>query len=142
MLGLFNDTTGSIGDADWKLGTRASVIGDMLRQHAATATFGRRFAILKCAEEDKGQVLLLPASSRRRRKRSKRKKMDRLNINILFEDSLSRRHFYRVLPKTVSAFRQIVHDRSIPATVLDFEMVQSTASTTMLNLQRLFTAKK
>ena len=66
----------------------------------------------------------------------------RFNINIVVQDSLSRQHFYRALLKTVSTFREIIYDQSIPSTLLEFDKVQSYAASTYLNLQRLFTARK
>ena len=61
-----------------------------------------------------------------------------ININIVVEDAVSRAHFYRSLPKTVNALRDVVHDSSVPATVLDFEKYQSYDSSTHSNIRRLF----
>ena len=61
-----------------------------------------------------------------------------LNINIVVQDSISRHQFYRTLPKTVKNLREIVHDPSIDATVLDFEKYQSYDSSTHSNIKKLF----
>lgn len=64
-----------------------------------------------------------------------------LNINIVVQDSISRHQFYRTLPKTVNSLREIVHDPSIDATVLDFEKYQSYDSSTHSNIKKLFAGK-
>lgn len=62
----------------------------------------------------------------------------RIHINIVVEDAVSRAQFYRSMPKTVDALRDIVHDSSVPATVLDFQKYQSYDSSTHSNIRRLF----
>ncbi len=66
----------------------------------------------------------------------------KINFNIIVEDSLSRRHFYRTLSKTASTMRNIIYNKSIPATVLEFDKVQSYDTTTRANLRRLFSGTK
>lgn len=63
------------------------------------------------------------------------------NLNILVLDSVSRPHFYRSLPKTVNSLREIVQFESYNATVLDFEMMQSTAAYTFHNIRALLSGK-
>lgn len=63
------------------------------------------------------------------------------NFNILVLDSVSRAHFYRSLPETVKTMRKIVHDRSNQATVLDFELLQSTAPYTFYNMRSFMSGK-
>lgn len=64
------------------------------------------------------------------------------NLNILVLDSVSRPHFYRTLPKTVNTLREIVHFEFYNASVLDFEMMQSTAAYTFHNIRALMSGKK
>ena len=53
-------------------------------------------------------------------------------------DSISRPHFYRILPRSVGSLRKIVLDPDIKATVLDFELVQSIGQQTFENLRPFF----
>ena len=64
-----------------------------------------------------------------------------ININIVMLDSVSRAHFYRTLPKTVSTLRNIVYNKSINATVLDFELLQSSAPFTFHNIRAFMSGK-
>lgn len=60
------------------------------------------------------------------------------NINILVLDSVSRNHFFRSLPKTVSAMQRIDKD----ARILDFELFQSLAPFTFVNVQSFMSGKQ
>ena len=96
---------------------------------------GFEFLYLKCGKNL--QALVLPPALRQTT--TKRPAKDKLfNINIVLLDSISRPHFYRVLPKSVLALRQIANDDSIPATALDFELYQSVGQNTFDNLRPLF----
>ncbi|XP_078343835.1 uncharacterized protein LOC144629491 [Oculina patagonica] len=53
-------------------------------------------------------------------------------------DSISRPHFYRILPRAVEALRKIVQDPNIKGTALDFELVQSIGQQTFENLRPFF----
>ena len=61
-----------------------------------------------------------------------------ININVIMLDSISRPHFYRIMPRAVEALRKIVQDPSIKATALDFELVQSIGQQTFENLRPFF----
>ncbi|XP_028416001.1 uncharacterized protein LOC114539557 isoform X2 [Dendronephthya gigantea] len=95
---------------------------------------GFNFVFLQCGSLK--QVLVLPRklwlSSRRKQVNKK------ININIVVIDSVSRPHFYRSMPRTIEAFRQVVYDDSIPATVLDFELLQSISQHTTDNCKPLY----
>lgn len=53
---------------------------------------------------------------------------DLINFNFINLKSVSRSHFYRSLPKTIQTMRRIVRNtHNNNATVLDYEMLQSTA---------------
>ena len=95
--------------------------------------FGFDFIFLKCGRIF--QVLVFPPVIKAKRLLDKRQK---ININIVLLDSISRPHFYRVLPKSVAALRQIVYKDSIPATALDFELFQSIGQSTFDNMRPLF----
>lgn len=60
------------------------------------------------------------------------------NFNILVLDSVSRGHFYRSLPQSITTLRDIVHNPKIKATALDFELLQSIAPHTFQNMKGFF----
>ncbi|KAK3718436.1 hypothetical protein QZH41_014430 [Actinostola sp. cb2023] len=47
-----------------------------------------------------------------------------------------------MLRKSVSAFRDVIYDKSIAATVLDFELFQSVAPSTFENIRKLFSGQQ
>lgn len=61
-----------------------------------------------------------------------------IDINVIMLDSISRPHFYRIMPRAVEALRKIVQDPNIKATALDFELVQSIGQQTFENLRPFF----
>ena len=79
------------------------------------------------------QLLLLPL---KRYSSPKGRKSTYLNINVILLDSVSHSHFYRSLPKTIQALRQI--DRMKSSEVFNFNLMQSLKGRTYENLQMLF----
>ena len=67
---------------------------------------------------------------------------ERINVNIVVLDSVSRPHFYRVLPMSTRALRTIANDKDIPATALDFELFQSVGQNTFDNMRPMFSGVK
>ncbi len=61
-----------------------------------------------------------------------------INVNAIMLDSISRPHFYRILPRAVDALRKIFWDRNIKATAMDFELFQSVGQQTFDNLRPFF----
>ena len=108
----------------------------MLKKLREIAEQGYDFLFMRCGTNPwLERVLVFPPKL----KRAKDKLSDdKLNINILLLDSISRFHFYRVLPKTVKVMRNIVYDVDIPSTVFDFEMFQSIGQSTFDNIRPLF----
>ncbi len=94
---------------------------------------GFNFVFFKCGSLR--QVLSLP---RTLKLSSRRKKVRKINVNIILIDSISRPHFYRSMPKTIEALRHVVYNESFPATVLDFELLQSVSQHTMDNCRPLY----
>ena len=94
---------------------------------------GFNFVFFKCGSLM--QVLPLPRTIKLSSGRNKDRK---ININIIVVDSISRPHFYRSMPRTIEALRHVVYNKSIPATVLDFELLQSISQHTMDNCRPLF----
>ncbi len=64
------------------------------------------------------------------------------NINIVVLDSLSRSHFLRVLPKTVSEFQRINAAEKIKMKILDFELFQSIAPFTFPNVESFMAGRQ
>ena len=65
-----------------------------------------------------------------------------LNVNILLLDSISRAHFYRSLPKTISTFKQWGKNSSkSSASVFDFELFQAVHGHTKEVTHALFTGR-
>ena len=52
-----------------------------------------------------------------------------VNVNIIFLDAVSRRHFYRSLPKTIAAFRNVNLNPKSSSNVLDYELYQALRAT-------------
>ncbi|XP_066286633.1 uncharacterized protein [Branchiostoma lanceolatum] len=63
---------------------------------------------------------------------------NKINVNIILLDSLSRHHFYRSLPQTLSQFHSLNSEKRSTAKVLDFELVQAIRSRTFESVQALF----
>ena len=136
-LGLFSDTTGKI---EWRVVEDINRTSKLIKYHILSSAYGPGFALLKCGQGI--QILSFPKILKRVESSENEGQRKRFNINIVVEDSLSRGHFYRTLLKTASTFRDIIYDQSILSTLLEFDKVQSYASNTYRNLQRLFTGKK
>ena len=145
FVGFLNDDTGLTGEKDWIQVTNNSHLRQTILRHMHKSQFGSGYALIKCKNlrSDKVimQTLFLPRIVPVKERKTSRSKK-RININIILEDSLSRKHFFRSLPKTKATLRNILHSSSSKATVLDFEMMQGFSSFTWGNLIRLFAAGK
>ena len=113
------------------------------RYTSTTYTHDFNFCILLCVRKDRTgfieQLLTFPFVQK-----SFRGKLNdevNFNLNILVLDSVSRPHFYRSLPKTVKSLGEIVNFASYNATVLDFELLQSSASYTFHNIRPLMSGR-
>lgn len=94
---------------------------------------GESFCLMKCGSIL--QVLVFPPKIL---VNASVKADDKVNVNIVVFDSISRPHFYRMLRESIAVLRDIVNDESIPSTVLDFERFQSLSMHTMENIRPLF----
>ena len=94
---------------------------------------GHDFCIITCANQRLyiKQALVLPPQIKSKKNKIEIKKM---NINLLVLDSVSRQHFYRLLPNTVQQLENV----SSKGTVYDFELFQSLAPRTFPNMRALF----
>ena len=62
----------------------------------------------------------------------------KININIFLVDSVSRPHFYRSFPETISYLKDIEADSQYPAHVFNFELFQAVHGHTNENERALF----
>ncbi|XP_068674482.1 uncharacterized protein [Montipora foliosa] len=101
---------------------------------------GFNFCLLSCQEGSKGikQALIFPPILK---SKTKRTQQSNINVNIVLEDSVSRAHFYRSMPRSAQSLRDIVRDSTFHATVLDYEVVQSYAAFTLPNSHFLMAGK-
>lgn len=121
-------------------------VGDLQQELPGIVTqnsiHGFNACLLKCkmGRTKVKQALIFPPILKRAAKQSSRSKW-KINVNIVLEDSVSRSHFYRSMPRSAQSLRDIYRDSSFQATVLDFELVQSYAAYTLLNAQFLMAGK-
>ncbi|XP_022806873.1 uncharacterized protein LOC111343937 isoform X1 [Stylophora pistillata] len=103
---------------------------------------GFNFCLLKCKIDGRmvKQALIFPPILKHMIQNAPRSRK-KINVNIILEDSVSRSHFYRSMPRSVQSLRDIYRDASFQATVLDFELVQSYAAFTLPNVQFLMAGK-
>lgn len=118
---------------DWKLLPKDQI--DVTVQKAVTSNLERgfNFLFLRCGSIF--QVLSFPPVFR---KVDGGKNRTKINLNVILLDSISRPHFYRILPRAVEALHKISHDPKIQATTLDFELVQGIGQQTFENIRPFF----
>ena len=99
------------------------------------------FLFIKCIREpnypSRTQLIILPA----RPKKQKQTKGNKLNINIILLDSLSRAHFHRSLPVVIEMFNDINKGIVSDAEIIDYELFQSVHGHSAENFHALFTGK-
>ena len=81
------------------------------------------------------QSLIFPPILQKDNEDSRKSK---INVNVIVLDSIARTHFYRILPKSVAALREIAQDPKLKATALDFELFQSVGQATFDNMRPFF----
>lgn len=109
-----------------------------LTENRENKLFPNNFVFLSCRREKDGnkieQLLYFPPFISLLDKPEEKAK---LNINIITLDSVSRQHFYRMLPNTIKSMRLINKDNRYPTEILDFKAFQSLAPFTFVNLEAL-----
>ncbi|PFX11831.1 hypothetical protein AWC38_SpisGene24313 [Stylophora pistillata] len=118
---------------DWRLLSKEQI--DLAVQKAVKTNLEKGFSFLFLRCGGIFQVLSFPPVLK---KVDGGKKRTKINLNVILLDSISRPHFYRILPRAVEALQNISHDPKIKATTLDFELVQSTGQQTFENLRPIF----
>ena len=119
--------------SDWKLMPKDAITAKVQEAVKTNLERGFSFLFLRCGSTF--QVLTFPPILK---KVVEGKSKGGININVIMLDSISRPHFYRILPRAVESLRKIVQDPNIKATVLDFELVQSIGQQTFENLRPFF----
>ncbi|CAG5135565.1 unnamed protein product [Candidula unifasciata] len=87
------------------------------------------------------QLLILPPRIEPFDSDSVASQKNNFSINIMLIDSVSRQHFFRSLPKTVSVLKEVTSLLDSETTVLDFELVQAVRSRTFESLQVIFSGE-
>lgn len=118
---------------DWRLLSKEQI--DLAVQKAVKTNLEKGFSFLFLRCGGIFQVLSFPPVLK---KVDGGKKRTKINLNVILLDSISRPHFYRILPRAVEALQNISHDPKIKATTLDFELVQSTGQQTFENVRPFF----
>ena len=140
----FSPTYGILEErAFWKRYFTTEGLETYLKRYTiASSSHGFNFCILACFRQDRLGIIeqLFTFHSLNLHKASDGI-IRGFNLNIILLDSVSRPHFYRSLPKTVTTLREIVHYDSYNASVLDFELMQSTAAYTFHNIRALMSGK-
>lgn len=88
-----------------------------------------------------GQLLIIPPYQLLEDEEETSQDDPKINVNVLWVDSLSRAHFYRTLPTVAETFSQINADKKSGAEVLDFELFQALDGHTGPNSHGLLTGK-
>ena len=133
LLGVIHPKVGIV--TEWRKVELNNFHAILLEAVKSTSKEGFDFLLLKC--EGNIQALVFPPELHKANTEPPAKDK-RFNINIIVLDCISRPHFYRVLPKTIHALRQIANDDSVPATALDFGLFQSIGQNTFDNIKYLF----
>ena len=96
------------------------------------------FFYLKCGDSPATQFVFIPLALSSNSSNANKKD---INVNILFLNAVSRRHFYRSLPKTIAAFRNINLNPKSTSNVLDFELYQALGAKTQKTLFEFITGR-
>ena len=129
----------------WKRFFTSHGLENYLKRYTnATSSSGFNFCLLLCVRKERTgfieQLMTFPFVHKSFEE-SLNEETNPINLNILVLDSVSRPHFYRSLPETVKSLRDIVQFSSYSATVLDFELLQSSAAYTFHNIRGLMSGK-
>ena len=123
--------------SDWKTLPKGTLTGEVQEAVKTNLQKGFSFLFLRCGYLFGSifQTLTFPPILK---KVGDGQRKSGIDINVVMLDSISRPHFYRVMPRAVEALRKIVQDPNIKATALDFELVQSIGQQTFENLRPFF----
>ncbi|WAQ97890.1 hypothetical protein MAR_022263 [Mya arenaria] len=138
------------GDTRWTTQESLAQLQDNIRLLLTQESAG--YCLIHCGEEmaddyindfstAEYQILNLPPFvTRNEERQSDESKM--INFNFVFIDSVSRHHFFRMLPKTTDVLDDInVRESNNKDMVVDFELIQGVKSRTFESLQTLFSGE-
>lgn len=129
----------------WKRFVTSKGLASYLKRYSSQSD-GFNFCFLACIRKGGSgfieQLFSFPVLYKLYGQRGNLRDKAGFNLNILVLDSVSRPHFYRALPKTAKTLREIVHFKFYNSSVLDFEMMQSTAAYTFHNIRALMSGKQ
>ena len=123
--------------SDWKTLPKATLTAAVQEAVKTNLEEGFNFLFLRCSSIFGSifQTLTFPPVLKKVEDGQPKRGID---INVIMLDSISRPHFYRIMPRAVEALRKIGQDPNIKATALDFELVQSIGQQTFENLRPFF----
>lgn len=133
------------GSLRWRHFSFLQDIEKALNSYIQTTPSGQYFpfAFLRCDEfwnpSAKTQLFILPPKKAVANNPHGKPKVKPMNINIILIDSVSRPHFYRSLPQTVKAFKDINAKSSTQ--VLDFELFHAIKPRTFETTHALFSGE-
>ena len=117
----------------------------LLLQSLAKVEIARKsnFLFLNCflnidSRISKTQLILLPFGGK---EKTRSRVKDKVNMNIVLLDSISRAHFYRSLPLVLQTFNDINSNIKSKAEVLDFELFQAVHGHSAENFHAFFTGQ-
>ncbi|XP_028396730.1 uncharacterized protein LOC114520623 [Dendronephthya gigantea] len=140
FIEMMNPSDGRMTRASIPMGANDSTVERYVLEYAEKArTADLNFLYLNCTglytRAKISQLLtFLPALPRS----VKETRKERVNVNVVLIDSLSRAHFYRSLPKTVEFLRKKNVDPDFPAHVFEYELFQAVHGHTHQSEHALF----
>ncbi|XP_032241464.2 uncharacterized protein LOC5515741 [Nematostella vectensis] len=126
----------------WYEFSSAAELQDFLPDYVIkTSMTGSSFCFLRCKSKLTSnriikQILLYPPVM----PRLNRTKSQLLNFNVIVLDSVSRAHFYRLLPKSVDVMRSLAKEETVA--MLDFELLQNTSPSTLSDIKAFMSGEK
>ena len=130
-IGCINPEVGKV--TEWKPLPKETMTAVVKEAVETNRKNGFGFLFIKCG--DVFQALTFPPMLQKVQEGGNRSS---ININVIMLDSISRPHFYRILPRASGALRKILHDPNIKATAMDFELLHSVGQQTFNNLRPFF----
>jgi len=130
-IGSINPDVGKV--TDWRPLPKETMTATVEEAVKRNRKNGFGFLFIKCG--DIFQALIFPPMLQKVQDGGNR---SNININVIMLDSISRPHFYRILPRASGALRKILQDPNIKATAMDFELLQSVGQQTFDNLRPFF----
>ncbi|XP_072045119.1 uncharacterized protein [Amphiura filiformis] len=140
-LGTINRTDGHM---QWKTQINLASLEDSIRniidKHKDTENYG--FCYVQCTLKDEtnaSQLLLVPKNFSHITCNEGSDCRDSININVIWLDSTSHSHFYRSLPKSVEALREIKSNQD--AYLFSYNLMQAMHGATIVNTVALTSGK-